>query len=133
MGAWGIGNFENDAALDWVHELEQSDSFIAVRDALNRVSLVGEYIDADDAAMALAAAEVVAAMAGTAAVTLPDEVSNWVSIHSSMDASPLLELAVRVVTAIRSSPQSELKELWMETDKFGAWDELAGDLLQRLA
>ena len=133
MGAWGLGNFENDAALDWIYGLEQSDSFSAVREALDAVSLSGEYIDADAGSMALAAAEVVAAMMDNPAATLPDEVFDWVSAHSSLDATPLLDQVSQVVSAIRSSPQSELRELWLETDEFEAWENLVDDLLQRLS
>jgi hypothetical protein len=63
MGAWGTGVFENDYAMDWVIDLERSD------DADFPVSVLrllgdGGPLDQQDAAVGLAAAEVVAASCG---------------------------------------------------------------------
>jgi hypothetical protein len=34
MGTWGIGNFENDTAADWVYQLELSQGLNALLTAL---------------------------------------------------------------------------------------------------
>jgi hypothetical protein len=78
MGAWAYGNFANDDALDWVGTLTDRGS-AAIIQALSAVSKSDEYLDAPFASAAIAAAEVVAALAGSPAATLPPEVSTWVA------------------------------------------------------
>jgi len=34
MGAWGLASFDNDDAIDWLHELERTDDFTLVRQTL---------------------------------------------------------------------------------------------------
>jgi Domain of unknown function (DUF4259) len=60
MGAWSGEPFGNDTAADWVWELDESSDWDAVRDALDEVLEPGDFIDADDASSAIAAAAVVA-------------------------------------------------------------------------
>jgi len=61
MGAWGAGNFENDAALDWVWDLRESTGLEMVENAIADVLNCGDYLDADVGCIGLAAAEVVLA------------------------------------------------------------------------
>lgn len=65
MGAWGHGSFDNDAASDWLGDLAEGDVSL-VGETLDAVGAAekDEYIDADDACNALAAAELVAAALG---------------------------------------------------------------------
>ena len=53
VGAWGAGSFENDAALDWVAELEAADGPEVLDRALRRVTEAGDgYLEVDDGAAA---------------------------------------------------------------------------------
>src|SRR5918996_298232 len=63
MGAWGAGIFDNDDAADWVYELEQAGDDSVLAETLAAVANAGAdaYVEAPDAAAALAAAAVVAA------------------------------------------------------------------------
>lgn len=45
MGAWGAGPFDNDAALDWVWELDESSDLGVVRGAITRVTEDAGYLD----------------------------------------------------------------------------------------
>ena len=78
MGAWGIGNFDNDDAADWVYELAESDGTDVLVAALEGATSEG-YLEAPVSCAALAAAEVVAALLGNAGKALPDEVRKWVA------------------------------------------------------
>jgi hypothetical protein len=60
MGAWSGEPFGNDTAADWVWELDESDDWEVVREALNEALEPGEFVDADVASSAIAAAAVVA-------------------------------------------------------------------------
>lgn len=39
MGVWGIGSFENDAALDWARSLIHSNNYSLVEETLRKYRL----------------------------------------------------------------------------------------------
>jgi len=130
MGTWGLTSFENDDALDWVIDLESTPDMSLIIDTLFLVNeSEDDYLDASDSCFALAAAEVVAALAGKPATDLPDEVVKWVEEKGK----PSDELVWNAIQAIRAVlGDSELKELWEETDEFEMWVTDVEGLLERL-
>lgn len=129
MGAWGTGPFENDTASDWVYELEDVDDLTLALDALERVRGVS-YIDADDATIAIAAAEVVAAAGGRPHADLPPEVAAWLRSAQVDVESWHAERAAAAIERIRGD-DSELAELWAESDE-ADWRSSLDDLTTRL-
>ncbi len=130
MGAWGAGIFENDEALDWVFELEQAEDISFLEENLKIVTERGdEYLDASEASVALAAAEVVAALMKAALPDLPDEVKKWVGEHTA-ENSNLAQLALKATQRIRAN--SELKELWDESNNAADWYAVMDNLEERL-
>jgi len=130
MGAWGAGTFDNDQALDWVGELEATDDLDLIRSTFAD-AFSEEYLEADVASCALAAAEVVAAMAGQAG-NLPDGVKAWMD-RVDVELTPTdTALALRSVERVRAH-DSELVELWAESDSsdefLGVLHELEARLL----
>ncbi|MCL4266642.1 MAG: DUF4259 domain-containing protein [Anaerolineae bacterium] len=132
MGTWGIGSFENDTAVDWLYDFEANDFRLIDRTLASVAAMQAvDYLDADEACEALAAAECVAAAAGFPAANLPNEVIDWVSANSPIQVKPeYVRMAAAAVTRVRT--QSELKELWAETDDYEAWDTAVADLQTRL-
>jgi hypothetical protein len=129
MGAWGAGNFENDDAMDWVIDFESARDLEIIQNALEAViQSAGDYVDAWEASVALAAAEVVAALLRKPHPKLPDEVVGWVSQQhgkSLVVENLIIEQAMRALSIIAA--ESELKELWEETDEFDLWQaEITG-------
>ena len=133
MGAWGHGSFDNDTALDWVTELDESDDHRLVLDALAVVTRTpaSEYLDADLCCDALAGAEVVAASRGKPHPSAPDAVATFVQRHPQILGSRGATAARAAVTRIRD--HSELRELWSDSDDFADWIAGMDDLLARLA
>jgi hypothetical protein len=130
MGAWGLSSFENDDALDWVIDLEKASDMGFLKETLSAVfDSEEEYIDAFVCSTALAAAEVVAALAGRPSAQLPEEVIQWIEGKGPPDSS-LVSSAKRAIQAILDD--SELKELWEETDEFELWQADVKGLLARL-
>ncbi len=129
MGAWGTGNFENDDAMDWVAELETSPDTQLLSSAFNAVTS-GGIPDSPVACVALAAAEVVAALRGKPDADLPEEVQNWVTGKPEASTG-LAESASTAVSRILES--SELRQLWEETDDFEEWCKVLTDLKVRLS
>jgi hypothetical protein len=131
MGAWGHEVFENDDALDWVAELEESEDASALVTAFDAIpDDADEYVEAPEASAALAAAEVVAAMLGKPGRGLPKEAAAWVKGHRTV--SPKLQKRARRAVS-RILANSELAELWAEGNDFGAWKASVEDLLRRLS
>jgi Domain of unknown function (DUF4259) len=137
MGAWGTDSFANDDALDWVAELEGAADLSIVRAALEEAtSSEAEYVEAPVGSVALAAAEVVAALRGRPHPDLPEGVVAWVSAAGRSPDPALVALAARAVTAVADDPaRSELRELWDEAagEDRTAWQAGVAELRQRLA
>jgi hypothetical protein len=131
MGAWGTGSFENDDALDFVIDLELATTFQPVRQAMERVAGLppSGYLDATNAAVGLAAAEVVAALMGQPADDLPDDVNLMLPNLRVGFTGDDSRLALAVVD--RAASSSELRELWDEGDA-SRWQADIKALVQRL-
>jgi hypothetical protein len=102
VGNWGPGAFDNDAALDWIGELELADVEY-VRDALAGVAESDdEDLEADECRTAVAAAEIVAAARGRAPGALPPEVASWLAAHgaaiNAADAAAARDVIARIAT-----------------------------------
>jgi hypothetical protein len=129
VGAWGYGSFDNDDAMDWVGELEGADGTQLITDALDVVLQAEDYLESPDAAIGLAAAEVVAALLGRPTANLPPEVASWVAGKKPPRAA-LVRKAQRAVQRVLEN--SELKELWAESEDADRWAQEVNGLLQRL-
>jgi hypothetical protein len=132
MGAWGEKAFENDSALDWFNELE-SEGVDALRDLLERVADTDEadYLDVDDGAPAIAAAEIVAAAQGRGRDRLTKPVIAWLDASASDLVEDDLILAARAVERVVAA-NSELRELWEEGGPDSPWHADVRTLLTRL-
>lgn len=133
MGAWGIGSFENDDALDFLAYIAESGDLSMTREAFDRVLASTEYLEADDASQAIAAAEIVAAALGrpTPAAQGEEELSSWLErAHPTVDA----DLAARARDALSRilGDNSELRELWEEEEECSDWQAAVVALRQRL-
>lgn len=130
MGAWGYESFENDSALDWVIELAHSDNRSVLTSALAAPLTTDNYIDVDESSAALAAAEVVAALKGHPHPALPDVVSAWVQAHPLAVDRDLQKQAIEAI--LRVEQESELQELWAESEEYDQWKGSLQNLRSRL-
>src|SRR5262245_58611497 len=132
MGTWGVGTFENDDAGDWVYSLEECDDLSVIEASLDLALEDSELIEAPTCCEALAAAEVVAALAGRPVSGLPEEVTKWVP-GKPKPSAPVVSKAKRAVELVLSD-KSELFELFKEADEgdFAAWKKVVADLKGRL-
>lgn len=137
MGAWGAGSFENDDALDWLFDLKTRGA-PHVAEAITSITSLADtgYIEAPDATIALAAAEVIAAVRTGDEGRLPDDAREALTalrgggrIEALSD--PLLTSKAHAAVS-RILARSELQELWDETDDAEAWRGAVSGLLGRL-
>lgn len=123
MGTWSHESFGNDTANDWAYELEDATDF-SVIEAVLQVALDegDEYLDADLAMEAIAAVEVIAKRLGkgTQSDVYTEKVDQWLETISEQPSDGLLSLAKRVLERIVAD-DSELKELWLESDEYELW------------
>jgi hypothetical protein len=132
MGAWGEKAFENDSALDWLNDLE-TEGVDALRDVLERVADTDEedYLDLDDGAPAIAAAEIVAAARGRGRDRLTKPVIAWLDANANDLVEEDLLLAARAVERVVAG-NSELRELWEDGGSDSPWHADVRTLLTRV-
>ena len=132
MGAWGVDNFENDTALDWLYDFGENDFRLIDRTLAGVASMVeADELDADEACEVLAAAECVAAAMGHPAVDPPEELAEWIAENSPFQVkSEYVEMAQKAVARVLA--KSELRDLWLESDEFDGWKTAVTDLQSRL-
>lgn len=134
MGASGAGIFMNDDACDWAYELEASEDLSVVQATIAAVLSIGdEYLDGDDGANALAAAEVIACLCGHWGdrKSFPEEVVEWINAHAQDVPDKLRKDAAKAIDRVLG-PDSELAELWSEAEEPGEWVEVVKDLRARV-
>lgn len=130
MGVWGPGIFENDDALDWIYDLADSGTLsrvISVLDVIIRNK--DDELDVPDCRIALAASEVVAALAGDPSPDLPEEAEEWIG-EKILENDRLREKAETAVLIIQEN--SDLKHKWEKSTNFSKWQSTITDLIKRL-
>jgi hypothetical protein len=115
MGTWATGSFGNDAAMDFALEIK---NFSDVITTLSDIEKVSDFLDADQASVALAACDVIAATIGRPPTDFPEEIT----ISNETISDSLLNCAKAIVE--RVGTQSELADLWEEEDPSEWQDEL---------
>ena len=112
MGAWGIKNFENDGAADFVADVLSGNKLIIVNTIEKILEISkGDYLDACDCEEALAAVEFVAAAKGNPSTDISPEALNWVKSNDLLHFKDfdLVASSKKVIDRILS--YSEIKEL----------------------
>ena len=133
MGAWGVLAFDDDDANDWAYGLEEVDDLSLVESAFEVIEEADDYLEAPDASNALAACEVLARLNGKAGYknAYTEKVDDWVAAHPVKPPAALLSRANSAIDRILSD-DSELRELWADSDKNGEWLAAVENLRERL-
>lgn len=134
MGTWAVDSFGNDDAADWAFGLEGAKDLSLVERTLDKVIAgASEYVDAPDAAEALAAIEVIARLQGNWGQRSPysEPVDNWVEANKFLPTTALVGKAHRVLDLIVGQ-NSELNELWEESDDHADWIAAVEELKSRV-
>lgn len=138
MGIWSIEGFASDEALDWLGGLAASEGTEPVRRRLRRVVESSDpHLHAGEAEIALAAAELAAALHGRPHPALPDVARRWVEAQradgrpTEAEALALLVDATRALDLVVTS--SALAEIWSQRTDERLWRAALDDLRMRLA
>ena len=132
MAAGGTGTFDNEEAQEWISGFG-ADGANAIEEAFEVINDLepGDYIEADVASHALAAAELVAAARDGDGSHLPkDAVGSLRENAAKINAAKLLAAGRKAVGRVLT--QSELKEQWEDEPDGEDWEDGVRDLLERL-
>jgi hypothetical protein len=132
VSIWGSDSFENDDALDWIADFCDDPDQELLVDALSRVAEMDFFdcLAAPECTVAIAAAEVVAALRGAPNPNLPAKGSECVSRLTIEADSRFVHLALKAVERIKTD--SELKDLWDESENQDEWYSAMASLEVRL-
>lgn len=134
MGTWAVDSFGNDDACDWTYELEKAKDLSPVEDALNVVLNSGdEGVESSEATEAIAAIEVLARLQGNwgKRSAYSERLDNWVEANKIKPSKALVQKAHLAIEYILAE-NSELKELWQDSDEYEAWLASVNDLKNRV-
>lgn len=139
MGAWGINNFDNDTALDFSSDVVEGDKSL-IKDAILKVTKLSddEYLEAPDCEEALTAIEFIAAQKGKPSSDFPEEAKTWIKNNDLLNFTSglfkkridITDLSLKAIERIVSN--SELQELWEESDEYESWLKVLEDLKTRI-
>ncbi|MBV6319566.1 DUF4259 domain-containing protein [Duganella violaceipulchra] len=137
MATWAVDAFGNDYAQDWAEDLGQISNLEAVENTLDTaLDNAGETLDAPFAAEALVAIEVLARLQGKGGERSEDSaaVDEWVDARKAKARvrTDLAEKAGRAIERILSE-QSELRELWADSEHYADWRAAVEELRGRIA
>ena len=133
MSAWGISNFENDTALDWVNEIIQEQEVNSLNQSINsflqefsveRTSLI-------ECSKFLTIAETVAACIGSPDEDFPEELKDWIESKYVKIDQLTIDNAKKGVKLIMTD--SEAKEMYLDSGYFKSWEKAQRDLIKRLS
>ena len=129
-GAWGVGSFDNDDAMDWSQLCIESKGHAVIASTLQTAMKSGA-IEAPEGAMAVAAAEVVAASKGRPNNALPKELADWLSRQPKQEIAKLVPEARKALMRVKDSQDSEVRQLWTESTH-KQWVDAIAELVARL-
>jgi len=130
MAEWGPGIYENDDAMDWIYDLLDSGGLSRVKKALDVVEQDGSNsVETADCRIALAAADLVAALDGDINPNLPAEAEEWIALINR-SASGLRPKAENVVRLIHKD--SVLRKDMEKKRILKEWEQQMDALIKRL-
>ncbi len=132
MGDWDVGAFYNDTAKEWLIELMSGESTSAILRAIVNVAKLpaSDYLQAPECEVAVAASELVVAARGKPSSQLPVDAATWIANRKFVAGKEVVAMALKVLRRVEEN--SELRELWADTDSGNDWKRSISDLKKRL-
>jgi len=132
MGDWDVGAFDNDTAKEWLIELMSGESTSAILRAIVNVAKLpaNDFLQAPECEVAVAACELVVAARGKPSSQLPTDAADWISQRKFVAGKEVVAMALKTLRRIEDN--SELKEVWADTNSASDWKRSISDLKRRL-
>lgn len=126
MGAWGVGPFESDEALDFLGDLHRPGDpprLGALARPMQHVAHSGAYLQGPDVTEAVAAAALIGAVLNPgAAADEPDRPTWTAEVRPEQIDTELVELARQALRRALRPKDNELHELWVEAAAVDEWE-----------
>ena len=119
MGTWQIGPFDNDIAMDFFDEIEETpDEQVPAKlsSVLTAVTERPGRVELDEGHLAVAAAGLVAAGRSRSAATGNPSVDEWLAVHRPVTDTDCARVALAALDRV-SGPDSEWMDLWATTER----------------
>jgi hypothetical protein len=133
MGAWGTGSFDNDDAGDFIQDIVGGGDLSLIHEVVDNVLTSTEYVEGPDASQVIAAAEVLAAALGRATRAAQGDAAlmRWLArLRPSVETGLVARTAAALSRILASN--SELRELWEDSDDFAEWRASVEELKSQL-
>jgi len=125
MGTWQVGPFDNDVAMDFFDEIEETPDEQVLKKLSSVLSAVAERpgrVELHEGHLAVAAAGLVAAGRSRSAATGNASVDEWLIVHRPATDQDSARIALAALDKV-SGPDSEWMDLWATTDQRTAVEE----------
>jgi hypothetical protein len=119
MGTWHVGPFDNDVAMDFFDEIEETPDDQVLEKLSKVLTAVAERpgrVELNEGHLAVAAAGLVAAGRAGSAATGNPSVDEWLGRHRPAVDPASARLAVAALDRV-GGPDSEWMDLWAATDR----------------
>ncbi len=133
MSAWGISNFENDTAMDWVDYLIQENKGVNIKDFVNTFidDFASDQTTLIECSKFLTVAETIAGLVGNPAIDFPEELADWIEKKYIKIEQTTLNKTKEGVKLVMLD--SEAKEMYLDSGYFKSWEKAQKDLIKRLS
>lgn len=133
MSAWGISNFENDTALNWIDNLIEHSDIDSINSTIN--IFVSDF-DPEETSLIecskfLAVVELLAGLQGNPSEDFPDELTDWIEGKYIKVSEDVVNKAKEGVALVLKD--SEAKEMYWDSGYQKSWVEAQNSLIKRLS
>ncbi len=137
MGTWGTGYFEDDFALDFIDDVEESNDPKQIIKNVLKNAVESNYLESDDATAVIISCTYIDSQLNGTKFSRDEEdhieVDTFSSRNPSIDFS---DLKINAITALKKviTDNSELNELWFENEEdYPIWKNGVEKLIQSLS
>lgn len=132
MSAWGISNFENDTALNWVENLVQKNKVSNLSTSVDEflANFSSEETTLIECSEFLTVAETIAGLVGSPAEDFPEELNDWIESKYIKIEQATIDATIKGVENIVKD--SEAKEMYSDSGYFKSWEKTQENLIKRL-
>lgn len=133
MSAWGISNFENDTALDWVNKVIQLKEMSTLETSVDGflANFSPEETSLIECSEFLTIAETIAGLVGSPAEDFPEELNDWIESKYIKIEQTTIDKVKKGVKQVMTD--SEAKEMYLDSGYFKSWEKSQLDLIKRLS
>ena len=132
MSAWGISNFENDTALDWVGKIVKQKDINVITNSIDKFvnGFNAEETTLINCSKFLTIAEILAGLLGSPAEDFPEELTDWIESKYINIEQSTIDTAIEGVRLLMN--ESEVREMYLDSGYFNSLEWIQPKMLSVL-